>query len=104
MAKELWKRGWLIGVDGPLTFKNAGKLPEIVKIAPREMLLLETDSPYLAPVPYRGQRNEPSFMVNVAEKIAELRGETLEEVAEYTTKNARELYGSSGKFLATAEL
>ncbi|MBQ7705820.1 MAG: TatD family hydrolase [Selenomonadaceae bacterium] len=92
MAKELWKMGWLIGVDGPLTFKNSAKLPEIVKAAPREMILIETDAPYLAPVPNRGKRNEPSFVIDVAKKIAEIRGETLETVAQYTTKNAENLY------------
>ena len=93
MAREVWKLGWLIGVDGPLTFKNSAKLPEIVKSAPREMILLETDAPYLAPVPNRGKRNEPAYLVDVAKKLAELRGETLEDVAEYTTANACRLYG-----------
>ena len=92
MAREIWRLGWLIGVDGPLTFKNSAKLPEIVKAAPREMILLETDSPYLAPVPNRGKRNEPSFVVDVAKKIAEIRGENLETVAQYTTENAERLY------------
>ena len=92
MAREVWKLGWLIGVDGPLTFKNSAKLPEIVKAAPREMILLETDAPYLAPTPHRGKRNEPAYLVEVAKKLAELRGETLEEVAEYTTANACRLY------------
>lgn len=97
MAKELWKRGWLIGVDGPLTFKNSAKLPEIVKAAPRELLLIETDSPYLAPVPYRGKRNEPAYVVEVAKKIAEIRGESLEAVAQYTTENAERLYKIKGE-------
>ena len=92
MAKEIWKLGWLTGFDGPLTFKNSAKLPEIVKAAPREMILIETDSPYLAPVPNRGKRNEPAFVVDVAKKIAEIRGETLEDVANYTTENAEKLY------------
>ena len=92
-AREIFKLGWLIGVDGPLTFKNSAKLPEIVKAAPREMLLIETDAPYLAPVPHRGKRNEPAFVVEVAKKLSQLRGETLEEVAAYTTTNARNLYG-----------
>ncbi len=91
-AREIWKMGWFIGVDGPLTFKNSAKLPEVVKAAPREMILIETDAPYLAPVPYRGKRNEPAFVVEVAKKLAELRGETLEEVAAYTTANAKNLY------------
>ena len=92
MAKAVWKLGWLIGIDGPITFKNSAKLPEIVQAAPREMLLLETDAPYLAPTPYRGKRNEPAYLIEIAKKISELRGESLELVAEYTTKNAENLY------------
>ena len=92
MAREVWKLGWLIGIDGPITFKNSAKLPEIVKAAPREMILLETDAPYLAPMPNRGKRNEPSYLLDIAKKVAELRGETLEEVADYTTANAKNLY------------
>ena len=91
-ARELWKMGFYIGIDGPLTFKNAAKLPDIVREAPRDKLLIETDSPYLAPVPLRGKRNEPAYVVHVAAKIAEIRGETVEEVAHYTTENARCLY------------
>ena len=91
-ARELWKMGFYIGIDGPLTFKNAAKLPDIVREAPRDKLLIETDSPYLAPVPLRGKRNEPAYVVHVAAKIAEIRGETIEEVAHYTTENARRLY------------
>ena len=91
-ARELWKLGYYIGIDGPLTFKNAGKLPAIVREAPQDKLLIETDSPYLAPVPKRGKRNEPAYVAFVAAKIAELRGESVEEVARYTTENARRLY------------
>ena len=97
MARVLWKMGYCIGIDGPLTYKNAAKLPEIVREAPRESLLIETDSPYLAPVPLRGKRNEPAYVVFVAEKIAELRGETVEEVARYTTENARRIYPKLGR-------
>ena len=94
MARELWRMGWLIGVDGPLTFKNAAKLPEIVRAAPLEMLLIETDAPYMAPTPYRGKRNEPSYVVKVAEKLSELRAEPLELIATTTTANAERLYFS----------
>ena len=96
-ARELWKMGYYIGIDGPLTFKNAAKLPDIVREAPQGRLLIETDSPYLAPVPKRGKRNEPAYVVHVAAKIAELRGESVEEVAAYTTENARRLYPKLGK-------
>ncbi|GAA0211727.1 TatD family hydrolase [Selenomonas dianae] len=96
MARALWKMGYYIGIDGPLTFKNAAKLPDIVREAPRERLLIETDSPYLAPVPRRGKRNEPAYVAFVAAKIAELREESVEEVATYTTENARRLYPKLG--------
>ncbi len=91
-AREVFKLGWFIGVDGPLTFKNSAKLPEVVKMAPRDKLLIETDAPYLAPTPYRGKRNEPAYVVEVAKKLAEIRNETLEDVAEYTTVNTQNLY------------
>ena len=94
-AREVFKLGWFIGVDGPLTFKNSAKLPEVVKAAPRDMILIETDAPYLAPVPYRGKRNEPAYVVEVAKKLAALRDETLEEIAAYTTANAKNLYALS---------
>lgn len=92
MARELLKRGWYLGIDGPLTFKNAAKLPEIVQQVPLERLLVETDSPYLAPVPKRGHRNEPAFVRFVAEKAAEIRGISFEEFAGATTQNARDLF------------
>ena len=94
MARELWRMGWLIGVDGPLTFKNAAKLPDIVRAAPLDMILIETDAPYMAPTPYRGKRNEPSYVVKVAEKLSELRAEPLELIASTTTANAERLYFS----------
>ena len=92
-AREVFKLDWFIGVDGPLTFKNSAKLPEIVKAAPRDRLLIETDAPYLAPVPHRGKRNEPAYVVEVAKKLAELRTEPLDEVGAYTSANAKNLYG-----------
>jgi len=92
VAQEALKLGWLIGVDGPLTFKNAARLPEIVQKIPLERILIETDSPYMAPVPMRGKRNEPSYVRYIAEKLAELRGETLETIAAATTQNAETLY------------
>lgn len=93
MAQELLKMGWYIGVDGPLTFKNAAKLPEIVQKFPLEHLLVETDAPYLAPVPMRGKQNEPAFVRYVAEKVAEIKGIPVEMVAKQTSRNAEELYG-----------
>ncbi len=93
MARELVRSGWYIGIDGPLTFKNAAKLPEVVCQVPLERLLIETDSPYLAPVPMRGKRNEPAHVIHVARKAAELRQMPFDEFAAATTKNARNLFG-----------
>jgi TatD DNase family protein len=92
MARELLKLGWYLGADGPLTFKNAAKLPEIVAKLPLDCLLVETDCPYLAPVPMRGKRNEPAYVKYVAEFIAQLKNISYEEVAEQTTANACNLY------------
>ncbi len=92
MAREIFRMGWFIGVDGPLTFKNAAKLPEILRQAPRDMVLVETDSPYMAPTPMRGKRNEPAYVRHVAEKVAEIWEMSLEEVAARTTRNAEDLY------------
>jgi len=93
MAAELLKGDWYFGVDGPLTYKNAAKLPEIVQRLPAERILVETDSPYLSPMPFRGKRNEPAHVLCVAKKAAELRGESLEAFARATRENTRELYG-----------
>ena len=93
MAQEIYKLGWFIGVDGPLTYKNAAKLPEIVARFPLERILVETDAPYLAPVPMRGKQNEPAFVTYVAAKVAEIRGISMEMVAKQTSINAEELYG-----------
>ena len=93
MAQEIYKMGWYIGVDGPLTYKNAAKLTEIVEKFPLERILVETDAPYLAPVPMRGKQNEPAFVRYVAEKVAEIKGISVENVAKQTSTNAEELYG-----------
>ena len=93
MAAELLKGDWYFGIDGPLTYKNAAKLPEIVQRLPAERILVETDSPYLSPMPFRGKRNEPAHVLHVAEKAAELRGESLEVFARATRQNTRDLYG-----------
>ena len=93
MAKEYLKLGFYISFAGPLTFKKAPKLQEAALVVPRERLLIETDSPYMAPEPVRGTRNEPTNVRYVGIKLAELRGETIEEVARYTTENAMKVYG-----------
>ena len=81
MAKELLKRGWYLGFDGPVTYKNARKTLEVLEITPLERMLIETDSPYLSPVPRRGQRNDSRNLRYVAEKIGEVKGLTAEKVA-----------------------
>lgn len=93
MALEYVKMGYLIGVGGVVTFKNAKKLKEVVQVVPMEQIVLETDCPYLAPTPYRGKRNSSLYLPYVAEAIAELKGMTAEEVIEKTEENARRFYG-----------
>ena len=93
MAKEYVRMGYYIGVGGVVTFKNAKKLKETVQQVPLERILLETDCPYLAPVPYRGKRNCSLYLPYVAKEIADLKGVSLEEVTETTERNARALYG-----------
>lgn len=92
MAAELIKLGWYISFSGVLTFKNAAKLPEVAKIVPPDRILLETDCPYLAPVPCRGQRNDSRLMRYTAERLAELRGVSYEEICRQTTENAMRVY------------
>lgn len=90
---ELQRLGdWYIGVGGVVTFKNAS-LAEVVRKVPLDHIVLETDAPYLTPVPYRGKRNESSYIPIIAAKVAELKGVSLEEVAETTTNNAKTLFG-----------
>lgn len=93
MAREYVKMGYYIGIGGVVTFKNAKKLKQVVQEIPLESIVLETDCPYLAPVPYRGERNCSLYLPYVAEQIAELKGTTVEEVIQQTEKNSRELYG-----------
>mgnify|MGYP000499005120 CR=1 FL=1 len=92
MAQEYIKMGFYIGVGGVVTFKNAKKLKEVVENIPLTSIVLETDCPYMAPEPNRGKRNNSAYIRYVAEKIAELKGITYEEVVEQTEKNARDMY------------
>ncbi|WP_338471262.1 TatD family hydrolase [Niallia sp. XMNu-256] len=92
VARECIEMNFYISLGGPVTFKNAKKPKEVAKEIPLDKLLIETDCPYLAPHPYRGKRNEPSYVKLVAEQIAELKGISLEEVANATTKNAQKLF------------
>ena len=93
LAQEIIKLdGFLLGIGGVLTFKNAG-LPEVLQQIDMKHIILETDSPYLPPVPHRGKRNEPAYTRLVAEKLADVKGLSLREVAEITTENAERLFG-----------
>ena len=92
LANELVRRGWYIGFTGVVTFKNARKAVETAKSIPLNRILIETDCPYMAPEPYRGRRNDPSYVPLVAQKIAELRGLPAATVAQATWDNARKLF------------
>lgn len=92
MAKWLIERGWHIGFGGVLTFKNARKALEVAGNIPLERIVLETDCPYMAPEPFRGRRNDPGKLYRVAEKLAQLRGMTVEEVQAITLENGKALY------------
>lgn len=93
MAAELLKRGWYLGFDGPITYKNAKRAPEVAAITPLDRIVIETDSPYLTPVPFRGKRNDSRYLPYVVEKLAEWKGVTPEEMAEITWRNGLRLYG-----------
>lgn len=90
-AREIIKLGFYLGIGGVLTYKNAG-VAQVVAQLPLEHIVLETDAPYLTPVPYRGKRNESAYLRLIAEKLAELKNESLEQVAQITTANARVLF------------
>jgi len=92
MAKELVMRGWYIGFTGVLTFKNARKAIEVASSIPRDRIVIETDCPYMAPVPFRGKRNDPGKVVHMAAKLGEIWGVSTEEAAEITLENGKRLY------------
>ena len=90
-AQQCINEGFYIALGGVVTFKNAKKVKEVAKTVPLDKLLLETDAPYMTPVPYRGKENQPAYVKFVAEEIAKLRGVSFEEIAEATTANAKKL-------------
>ena len=92
MAKVLVKKGWYIGFTGVLTFKNARKVLEVAASIPLDRIVIETDCPYMAPDPFRGKRNDPGKIYRMAEKLAELRGLTVEEAQRITMENGKRLY------------
>ena len=93
IAQELLKLGWYLGFDGPLTYKNAKKTVEVARIVPLDRVLLETDSPYMSPVPVRGTRNDSRNVFHIAAKFAELRGMEVDEVIALTGENGKRLFG-----------
>ena len=92
MAEELVKGGWYLGFDGPITYKNARRAPEVIAAIPNERILLETDSPYLSPVPFRGKRNDSRNLPYIAAKVAEWKGLSVAEVCALTEANAKRLF------------
>ena len=92
MAKWLVARGWYIGFTGVLTFKNARKALEVAASIPLDRIVLETDCPYMSPEPFRGRRNDPGKLYRMAEKLAELRGVSVEEIHRITMENGKKLY------------
>lgn len=91
-AKILLGLGYYISFAGPLTFKNASTALEVAKYVPKDRMLIETDSPYLAPVPYRGKTNTPIYVAEVAKRLAEIKEMTFDEVCEVTFENAKNVY------------
>ena len=93
MARELMKMGWYLGFDGPLTYKNARKTVEVAEAIPLERIVVETDSPYLSPVPMRGKRNDSRNIPYILGKLAEIRGISAAEAEEITCQNGKKLFG-----------
>ena len=92
MARQLVKLGWYIGFTGVLTFKNARKAVETAQSIPLDRIVLETDCPFMAPEPFRGKRNHPGYLYRMAERLAEIRGLSVEDIHAITTENGKRLY------------
>lgn len=93
MAKEILERGWYLGFTGVITFKNARKAIEVLEMCPLDRILIETDCPYLAPVPHRGKRNDSRLLVHVIEKIAQVKGISTDEVERISAENGKRFFG-----------
>ena len=93
MASELIKRGWYLGFDGPITYKNARKAIEVLEFCPLDKIVVETDSPYLTPVPNRGKRNDSRQLEFVVNKVAEIKGINVDKVENITFENGKKLFG-----------
>ena len=97
MAKAAMEMGFYISFSGIVTFKNASELRDVAKQVPDDRLLIETDSPYLAPVPHRGKQNQPAYVADVAKFLASVRGQSVEQIAEITSNNFRRLFSETAK-------
>jgi TatD DNase family protein len=95
VAKQFLDLGFYIGIGGAVTFKNARKLPDVVAMCPMDCIVIETDCPYMAPVPFRGKRNDSSYLTYVCSRIAEIKNLSAAEVERITEANARAVYGIS---------
>ncbi len=93
MARELLKRGWMLSFNGAITFKNARKAPEVIAEIPLDRLMIETDAPYLTPTPFRGRRNDSTYVHLVAERIAQIKGLSPEAVEQITWENGKKFFG-----------
>ena len=98
MAEELLKRGWFLGFDGPITYKNAQKAPEVAAVTPLDRIVVETDSPYLTPVPFRGKRNDSRYLPFIIEKLAEWKGVSPDKMTQITWENGLRLFSKIGAF------
>lgn len=96
IARRVLDAGYCLGFTGMVTFKNAQNVRDVAAFCPLDCLLIETDAPYLAPIPHRGKTNEPSFVPRVAQTVAEIKGLSIEEIGAQTTQNARRLFGLNG--------
>jgi len=92
MAKELVRRGWYLSFTGAITYKNARKAPEVIGAVPMDRIMIETDSPYLTPVPHRGKRNDSRYLPHIVDKIAEVKGISHEDVARITLENGKRFF------------
>jgi len=97
MAQRAFEVGYVVSLGGPITFSNNQRAPELIRALPLDKLLIETDSPYLAPQPFRGKRNEPAHVQLVAEHIAQVKELSIERVAAQTTENAHVLFQVAGQ-------
>lgn len=95
MAKAALDLNYMISFSGIATFRNASELRDVIKQVPLDRILIETDAPYLAPVPYRGKKNEPKYVVEVAQCVADLKGVSLEQIAEQTSANFHQLFNAA---------